>query len=101
MLKLKNEELTKKNEELNQLVDKQNNLNLEAFRFENKFKDTLSKFFSPQQIEMILHKKKKVAKWEPEDIASAITLRSMSPKAYRYLRNKLEFPLPDTYINKN
>lgn len=43
---------------------------------------------------MILNKKKKVAKWEPEDIASAMTLRSISPKCYRYLKDKLEFPLP-------
>ncbi|KAE9529984.1 hypothetical protein AGLY_011446 [Aphis glycines] len=95
IIKLQNEELVRKNAELQKLVFEQNNwINLEACRFENKFRSTLSNMFSPQQITMILHKKKKVGKWEPEDIASAITLRSISPKAYRYLRDKLEFPLP-------
>ncbi|KAF0692122.1 Reverse transcriptase domain-containing protein, partial [Aphis craccivora] len=27
-------------------------------------------------------------------VSSAITLRSISPKAYRYLRNKKQYPLP-------
>jgi len=35
-----------------------------------------------------------VKQWSPEDIASSITLRSVSPKAYCYLRNKLNYPLP-------
>jgi hypothetical protein len=95
IIKLQNEELVRKNAELQKLVFEQNNwINLEAGRFENKFKSALSNMFSPQQIEMILHIKKKVGKWEPEDIASDITLRSISPKAYKYLRDKLEFPLP-------
>lgn len=95
IIKLQNEELVRKNAELQQLVFEQNNwIDLEAYRFENKFKSAQSNMFSPQQITMILHKKKKVGKWEPEDITSAITLRSISPKAYRYLRDKLEFPLP-------
>lgn len=80
---------------MRKLVTEQNKwINLEACRFENKFKNTLSNMFSPHQIEIMLNKKKKVAKWEPEDIASAMTLRSLSPKCYRYLRDKLEFPLP-------
>lgn len=67
---------------------------LEECRFETKFKDILSSMFTPQQIDLILNRKKKVYKWEPRDIASSITLRSISPKAYRYLRNTLDFPLP-------
>jgi len=39
----------------------------------------------------MLHPKAKVYKWTPEDISSAITLRSISPKAYRYLRLKTNF----------
>ncbi|KAF0707287.1 Uncharacterized protein FWK35_00028172, partial [Aphis craccivora] len=45
------------------------------------------------QIDMLLNPKKKVYKWQPEDISSAITLRSISPKAYRYLREEKHFPL--------
>ncbi|CAL1680931.1 unnamed protein product [Lasius platythorax] len=33
-------------------------------------------------------------KWSAEDITSAIALRSISPKAYRYLRNIKKMPLP-------
>lgn len=95
IIKKKNEELVKTNGDLKKLVIEQNKwITLEACRFENKFKNHLSNMFSPHQAEMILNKKKKVAKWEPEDIASAMTLRSISPKCYRYLRDKLEFPLP-------
>lgn len=32
--------------------------------------------------------------WSAEDITSAIALRSISPKAYRYLRNVRKMPLP-------
>jgi len=42
----------------------------------------------------LLHKKQKPYKWQTEDIASAITLRSLSKKAYIYLRDKKGFPLP-------
>lgn len=33
-------------------------------------------------------------KWSSEDIISAIALRSLSPKAYTYLRNVKKFPFP-------
>jgi hypothetical protein len=59
IIKLHNEELVRKNAELQKLVFEQNNwINLEPCWFENKFKSALSNMFSPQQIEMILHKKK-------------------------------------------
>lgn len=32
--------------------------------------------------------------WSPEDILSAIGLRALSPKAYKYLRNVKKIPLP-------
>lgn len=56
--------------------------------FEHKFKEKLSHLFTETQISQLLNKKKKVAKWNAEDISSAISLRSVSPKAYRYLREK-------------
>uniref|UniRef100_A0A2S2P2E1 THAP9-like helix-turn-helix domain-containing protein n=1 Tax=Schizaphis graminum TaxID=13262 RepID=A0A2S2P2E1_SCHGA len=37
---------------------------------------------------------KKKIRWSSEDISSAISLQSVSPKAYRYLSKKLNFPLP-------
>lgn len=69
------------------IIDKEEN-------FSKKVADLLNNIFSKTQIEVLLNKKKRVAKWSSDDIASAITLRSISPKAYRYLRDKLNYPLP-------
>lgn len=50
IIKKKNEELVKTNGDLRKLVIEQNKwINLEACRFENKFKNHLSNIFSPQQ----------------------------------------------------
>lgn len=62
-------------------------------RFETRFTDLLNKLFSPTQISQILYPTRKVYKWLPEDISSAITLGGISPKAYQYLRNKKQYPL--------
>ncbi|XP_077281916.1 uncharacterized protein LOC143908273 [Temnothorax americanus] len=61
---------------------------------ETKIYQILGKIFTPGQIRMLLNPSKKRISWSPEDIASAISLRSISPKAYRYLRNVLQIPLP-------
>ncbi|XP_071525284.1 transposable element P transposase [Panulirus ornatus] len=37
---------------------------------------------------------KPVKRWNEEDISRALTLRSLSPKAYRFLREKWRLPLP-------
>lgn len=66
--------------------------------FNSKFKDKLSHLFTNTQIDLLLNKKKKVYKWTPEDISNAITLRSVSPKAYRYLRQKKNYPLPGKFV---
>lgn len=54
----------------------------------------LKQVFTPGQIKILLNPQKKRAVWSSEDIASAISLRSVSPKAYRYLRNVTKIPLP-------
>lgn len=46
-----------------------------------KINEILKNVFTPQQIRKIMHPQKKRVKWEIEDIASAIALRSVSPKA--------------------
>lgn len=71
-----------------------NFINCEEQRFENKFSNILSEIFTDTQIQLLLHKKKKVYKWAANDISSAITLRSISPKAYRYLKDTIHIPLP-------
>lgn len=44
--------------------------------------------FSPTQIDLILNPKEKMFRWSNEDIAAAISLRSVSSNAYSYLREK-------------
>jgi len=62
--------------------------------FEVKCHSLFSGMFTTTQINLILHPKKKVYKWSEEDIANAMTLRILSPKAYRYLRGEKKYPLP-------
>lgn len=88
--KLKNDILAlhKENESLKNIVSKI------EYNFELRFNSLLSNIFTPTQIDMLLNPKLKAYKWTSDDISSAITLRSVSPKAYRYLKNKKCFPLP-------
>lgn len=55
----------------------------------------LQKVFTAGQIKLLmsLNTNSRI-KWSAEDIRSAIALRSISPKAYRYLRNIKKMPLP-------
>uniref|UniRef100_A0A2S2P567 THAP9-like helix-turn-helix domain-containing protein n=1 Tax=Schizaphis graminum TaxID=13262 RepID=A0A2S2P567_SCHGA len=66
---------------------------------ENKLNKVLSGMFTDTQIKLIMEPKQKVYKWTEDDIASAITLRSLSPKTYRYLRNEKKYPLPGYKTN--
>lgn len=59
----------------------------------NKVYEILKPIFTTGQINKLLHPTKSHIRWSPEDIASAIALRSVSPKGYRYLRKK-KMPLP-------
>jgi len=62
--------------------------------FENKVNNLFSNIFTPTQINYFLNPGNKIKKWEIDDITKAISLRSISPKAYRYLRETLRYPLP-------
>lgn len=53
----------------------------------------LQEIFTLGQIKSLLHPSIKKIRWTSEDIASAISLRSVSTKAYRFLRAH-KFPLP-------
>ncbi|KYN23157.1 hypothetical protein ALC57_04431 [Trachymyrmex cornetzi] len=55
-----------------------------------KFQDILSPFFTPGQIKMILNPMQKMTHWSSEDIAAAISLRSVSPKAVHFDNNQFE-----------
>lgn len=65
----------------------------------------LGKIFSPNQIRSLLNGSKRV-RWVKEDICKAITLRAISQKCYKFLRNKMGYPLPAistlrTWINRS
>lgn len=55
-------------------------------------KKILSQCFTPGQVKQLI--KQKRVKWTAEDVQAAITLRCMSPKAYRYMRKIRKIPLP-------
>ncbi|XP_039301814.1 uncharacterized protein LOC113005547 [Solenopsis invicta] len=61
---------------------------------ERKMYELLGKMFSPGQIRMILNPSLQKMKWSSQDIAHAISLKCVSPKAYRYLKDVLQIPLP-------
>lgn len=78
---------------LQKLVDEQKR---ELDKKSSDINSILSTVFSPGQIQAI-HlgpKWKKHIRWSAEDISSAISLQSVSSKAYRYLSKKCNFPLP-------
>lgn len=54
----------------------------------------LRKVFIPGQIAKLTSSTNKRIQWSPEDIISAIGLRALSPKAYRYFKNVKKMPIP-------
>lgn len=60
--------------------------------FEIYFREKLLKMFSSTQIDLILNTKEKIFRWSNVDNAAAISLRSVSSKAYSYLREKKIIP---------
>ena len=59
---------------------------------EEQVKEILKPYFTEGQIRCIVERRKYVH-WSIDDYASAISLRSVSPKAYLYLRLKLSFTI--------
>jgi len=62
--------------------------------FEGKIHSMLLPFFTKTQINYFIKPKKKIIKWELEDITKTNTLKSISTKAYNYLRDTLHYALP-------
>jgi len=90
--------LVQKNLKLESTVRSQQDwIENEKLRFEGQFNVILSDYFFPTQIKMILNPKKKVYKWLPSDIASAITLRSVSPSVSQ--REKKSTPYQVCVLN--
>lgn len=102
----KNEELTKKLKEITANYKKEES-KVSKLRSERKaiikhtrqetmqqITNALSTVFTPNQIKMLLSPGKRKTRWSIDDIAAAISLRSISPKAYRYLKYSMKIPLP-------
>lgn len=79
--------LKQQNVELKRLKKEQKN------ETKKKIYKVLEKCFTPKQIHWLLNPNKTKVRWNVEDIASAITLKSVSSAAYRYLLKK-NYPLP-------
>lgn len=97
-LKNENKNLKEENQSLNKKVAKmtkkerlQEKKNQKAV--EEKVNEILQPIFTRGQIKKLLHRKKTKIRWNSDDIASAIALKSVSPAGYRYLK-KRSFPLP-------
>ena len=56
----------------------------------NKYEAMLKSVFTPGQIKVLGNAKQGTTKWCTEDIVSAISLKSISPRAYQYLRNTMK-----------
>lgn len=98
----KNINLEEKNQDLNiQVTQLQTDVKQLTKNRDKKPKtiaiDTLRKVFTPGQITMLMTRTKNHVNWSADimsDIMSAISLRSLSPKAYRFLRDVKKIPLP-------
>lgn len=83
-------EVQKENEQLH--IKNKEDFNLNVHKL-------FSSVFTKTQINYFLNDKKKIKKWENEDIVSAITLRSISTAAYSYLLQTI--PLPSIQLFQN
>lgn len=63
--------------------------------------DILKTVFTPGQVKMLMSTDKTRIRWSAEDIYSAIALRCMSARAYRYLREVKQIPLPCVQTLRN
>ncbi|OXU21701.1 hypothetical protein TSAR_012429 [Trichomalopsis sarcophagae] len=70
---------------------KQHEEELKALK--NKYENALKQVFTPGQIKKLFNPTKKI-RWNSEDISAAISLKSISSRGYRYLRNTVKLPLP-------
>lgn len=102
------QKLIEKNDNLNQQVEQlqksmqQTSETIVQMKADNKKKieniipvDALRKIFTTGQIKMLMSQNKQTrVTWSADDITSAIALKSISPRAYKYLRNIRNMLLP-------
>lgn len=94
-LKAENKKLENLNKKLRLEEEKKEKKEKQLFskEIEKKVYEILEPVFTRGQIRKLLHPNSKKVIWSREDVASAIALRSVSPKGYRFLR-KRNHPLP-------
>ncbi|XP_031785994.1 uncharacterized protein LOC116417376 isoform X2 [Nasonia vitripennis] len=90
-LDMENKTMKKEINKLNKKLRLQQKAEQQAVK--KKIYEIVTPVFTMGQIKKLLHPTQKRVKWSIADISSAIALRSVSPKGYRYLRKK-NFPLP-------
>jgi hypothetical protein len=93
VLELENKNLLSKNTELTS----ENSVLLNKIRYsendKKKYSENIGKIFTSRQMKKIMDPNCKRIRWSSDDIASAMSLRSVSKKAYRYLRAH-NYPFP-------
>lgn len=72
-----------------------------SLRQEKKYKEILNRIFTPGQIKMLTNEKQKQVKWCADDISSAMSLHSVSPRAYRFIQKTMKIPLPSVSTLKH
>lgn len=70
-------------------------------RQEKKYKEILNRIFTPGQIKMLINENRKQVKWCSDDISSAMSLHSVSARAYRFIRKTMKVPLPSVSTLRN
>ncbi|XP_039306695.1 uncharacterized protein LOC113005171 [Solenopsis invicta] len=97
LLKVKTNDLDVKTKDL-EAMKKINKANLEDIdknrRAEQRTATILNSIFTPGQITKLFAENRKRITWSAEDISSAIALRSLSGRTYKYLREVKQMPLP-------
>ncbi|KAF4530613.1 hypothetical protein B566_EDAN018701, partial [Ephemera danica] len=97
-LESKFEEVRKQNEllenEKRKLLEllKQAKIHADDTKVKEELERKLKNIFTPGQMRALLSGKR--VRWNAEDITPALALHSLSVKAYKYLRNSMNVPLP-------
>ena len=76
-----------------------NSLNCKLNQTKSEQNSTVSKalngLFTPNQVKAIVTQNQ-ISSWKEEDISKAVTLKSLSPKAFRFIREIWKIPLPSS-----
>jgi len=82
----------KKSKNENKILVKSLN-NYKKQKTEEEVRSLVSNVLTKNQLDLILKKKKKVI-WSTDEISKSFALRCLSQRAYLYVRNSLNYPLP-------